>query len=139
MIKSANEVNYPIQIFFLRDAEPEARGYYVAFLPDFGFAACSATGDSPAEAVTRLQEVKASVIRHYVKSGLKLPKPTSVSEIIDPIDTRTETLNALLLWAKERYESEVAHRPDVNIYKKVLETTWNQVIHHIENLLVPKE
>lgn len=34
-------------------------------------------------------------------------------------------------WAIERKHSEVDNRPDINIHKKTLTTTWNQVINYL--------
>lgn len=52
---------------------------------------------------------------------------------------RTEILNALKLWVAERRESETEARPDVNIYKRVLLATWNQVEAKIDELLARKQ
>jgi len=46
-----------------------------AFLPDFGHSACSATGDTPDEALSRLSEVKGEVVRHYLETGKAIPEP----------------------------------------------------------------
>ena len=45
-------------------------------------------------------------------------------------------LNEVLDWAHERKVAEVDARPDVNIYKQVLTDTWNQVIRHLEAVIV---
>jgi len=37
----------------------------------------------------------------------------------------------LLAWAEKRKEEETLHRPDVNIHKKNLVITWNQVIRKL--------
>ena len=41
-------------------------------------------------------------------------------------------LNELLLWAKERKSLETDNRPDINIHKKNLIITWNQIIRKLE-------
>lgn len=33
-------------------------------------------------------------------------------------------------WAVERWRAEVANRPMVNQYRRILDTTWRQVIRH---------
>ena len=38
-------------------------------------------------------------------------------------------------WAESRYEEEVAHRPDVNIHKRTLKETWNQVLRKINEMI----
>lgn len=45
-----------------------------------------------------------------------------------------ETLNEIKLWIIGKYDSEVANRPDVNIYKKVLHNTWIQMVEKIEEI-----
>lgn len=39
-----------------------------------------------------------------------------------------EKIQALIIWADERYDAEVKNRPDVNIHKRTLHETWMQVI-----------
>lgn len=36
--------------------------------------------------------------------------------------------SALLTWAVERWNAEVKNRPLVNIYRRILDDTWRQVI-----------
>jgi len=67
-------VQYPIQIFFI--SEDGTDGYFYAFLPDFGYSSCSATGDTIDEAIVRLQLVKIDVIQYYVETGKSLPEPS---------------------------------------------------------------
>jgi len=38
----------------------------------------------------------------------------------------------LLAWAKECYERAVQNRPDKNIHKQMLHTTWTQVINKLK-------
>lgn len=44
------------------------------------------------------------------------------------------TLTNLIAWVDSRIEEEVAHRPDVNIHKRTLSGTWNQVRRHLVSL-----
>lgn len=37
----------------------------------------------------------------------------------------------LIDWAKDRKAAETKHRPDMNIYKKTLIQTWDQVIRKL--------
>lgn len=40
----------------------------------------------------------------------------------------------LLEWAKKRKYEETEHRPDINIYKRVLIDTWDQVIKKLSEV-----
>jgi predicted RNase H-like HicB family nuclease len=71
---------YPIQIHHMEDKDGE---YYFAFLPDFGYSACSATGSTLDNALTRLNQVKEVLIRHYVDNGKPLPAPTQLPLYVD--------------------------------------------------------
>ena len=53
---------YSTEIYYLHDG-----GYFYAFHTDFGFSACSATGDSIDEAIASLQNVRASLIEYLKK------------------------------------------------------------------------
>jgi hypothetical protein len=37
----------------------------------------------------------------------------------------------LLSWAVARWDAEVKNRPEVNVYRKPLDTTWRQVIRRL--------
>jgi predicted RNase H-like HicB family nuclease len=65
---------YPVQIHHI--PEEGAAGYYLAFLPDFGQSACSATGDDMAEAITNLADVRREVFQHYLETGREIPEPS---------------------------------------------------------------
>lgn len=49
---------------------------------------------------------------------------------------REEVLCALKLWAEQRLDDEVTHRPDQNVFKRCLTTTWTQVIDKLDAMLV---
>jgi predicted RNase H-like HicB family nuclease len=67
------DVYYPINIHRI----PEDGGfYYMAFHPDFGCLACSATGCTETEAIESLHLVRADVIAYYLESGKELPIPS---------------------------------------------------------------
>jgi predicted RNase H-like HicB family nuclease len=51
--------------------------YYFVFLPDWGESACSATGNTWAEAVRNFKKVEKAVKRHYQQTGKEIPKPNS--------------------------------------------------------------
>lgn len=53
-------------------------GYFLAFLIDFGYSACSATGDTIEEALRNLTIVQKDVIKHYRETGKYIPKPSTV-------------------------------------------------------------
>lgn len=65
---------YPVYVCHV--AEEDTPGYYIAFLPDFGKFACSATGDTMGEAIGRLPEVKKVVFKHYLETGRYIPEPS---------------------------------------------------------------
>ena len=50
---------------------------------------------------------------------------------VAPIDPLIDELKA---WAISRKEAETRERPDVNIYKKTLITTWDQIIRKLEEI-----
>lgn len=70
-----DEIKYPTEIHYVSGSEGE-EGYYIAFLPDFGFSACGAAGDTPEEALANLEDVKKFVIETYVADGDQLPSPS---------------------------------------------------------------
>lgn len=65
--------NYPITIGPKWDDEDN---YYMAWCPDFGITACSATGETIQEALDNLQDVFVAVCKHYQKEKKMLPTPT---------------------------------------------------------------
>jgi hypothetical protein len=46
------------------------------------------------------------------------------------IDERDDTLRDVGEWAQERWNEEVRDRPNVNIYRHPIDTTWRQVMRH---------
>lgn len=46
-------------------------------------------------------------------------------------EAQLEVLHRLVAWTDLRIEAEVTHRPDVNIHKRTLAGTWNQVRGHL--------
>ena len=54
-------------------ADSTERLYYMAYLPFIGQSACSATGDTPLEALQRLEEVKSAVFQHFIDTGRVIP------------------------------------------------------------------
>lgn len=56
--------------------EDDGDGYYIAYFPDFGWSACSAIGDTAADAIELLEQVKRDVIDYYVRSKKDLPEPS---------------------------------------------------------------
>jgi len=47
---------------------------------------------------------------------------------------QNDTIDRLLTWAISRKESETKYRPDVNIYKKTLINTWDQIIRKLNEI-----
>jgi len=68
----SKEVFYPVVIYRV-DEEDEP--YFIAYLPDFGEAACSAVGETEEEALLELKNVRHDVIEYYKKNERELPKP----------------------------------------------------------------
>jgi predicted RNase H-like HicB family nuclease len=68
---------YPINIHYI--TEEGNSGYYLAFLPDFGYSACSATGDTIEEVIDNLREVYKEVVKCYLDTNKLIPKPTKFS------------------------------------------------------------
>lgn len=60
-----------------------------------------------------------------------------VERLIDifGVEARRLAFLEFMEWGQERWDSEVRHRPDKNVYKKCLSATWFQVINHARNLL----
>jgi predicted RNase H-like HicB family nuclease len=71
----AMEHKYPIEIHYVE--EDEGDNYVLAFYPDFGCSACSAPGDTIAEAVELLEEVKKEVIGFMIEQELPIPEPST--------------------------------------------------------------
>jgi predicted RNase H-like HicB family nuclease len=67
-------VEYPINIYFV--PEDDGKGYWFAYLPDFGWSACSATGETMEAALVQLRNVQQEVMAHYAQNGKQLPKPS---------------------------------------------------------------
>src|SRR5262245_40770497 len=75
-LEEALRKRYPVEIHFI-PAEEDSTEYYMAFHRDFGVSACSAVGETPEEALSSLNEVRAQVIRHYLATGKPLPEPSA--------------------------------------------------------------
>jgi hypothetical protein len=45
-----------------------------------------------------------------------------------------DTITNIIAWVDSRIEAEVKHRPDVNVYKRILSDTWSQVRRHLISL-----
>lgn len=45
-----------------------------------------------------------------------------------------DTITNIIAWVDGRIEAEVKHRPDVNVYKRILSDTWSQVRRHLIGL-----
>jgi predicted RNase H-like HicB family nuclease len=62
---------YPMVIYWIE--EENSSGYYFAYLLDFGYCACSATGDTIEEALQELELVKKDIIQHFWETGKEIP------------------------------------------------------------------
>jgi predicted RNase H-like HicB family nuclease len=74
----SKEVFYPVVIYRV---DEENEPYFIAYLPDFGEAACSAVGETEEEALLELKNVRHDVIEYYKKNERELPKPFSKKDI----------------------------------------------------------
>lgn len=63
---------YSIIIDYINDDGDE---YYMAYHPEFGKVSCSATGDSPEDAILLLREVTKEVVDYYESNHLTIPEP----------------------------------------------------------------
>ncbi len=66
------EPMYPVMIHWIQEGADT--GYFLAYLPDFGYSTCSASGDTIEEALGLLEFVKQETIRYFIKSGKDIPK-----------------------------------------------------------------
>jgi predicted HicB family RNase H-like nuclease len=76
-MKTLDEVlktEYPVEVHKIDEGDGEF--YYFAFLPDFGYAACAATGDTKEEAIAELNLLKRDVIQHFYETGKNIPEPS---------------------------------------------------------------
>lgn len=66
---------YPFMVYFVDglDGEPP---YYYAYCPDFGHSACSADGDTIADALDSLRSVLEDVTCYFREKGNNLPVPS---------------------------------------------------------------
>lgn len=60
----------------IRALVEEEGGGYIAYLPDFGVTCCSAPGDTIAEALEFLEEVKVELFTIYIEDGKEFPPVT---------------------------------------------------------------
>lgn len=74
--------NYPIQIHYIE--EDDSENYFLAYNPDFGGSACSATGDTIPEAIANLTKVRCEVMAYLVSTKKPIPEPSP-----NPLDAST--------------------------------------------------
>lgn len=72
---NANDIlrDYPISVQHVMDDEDN---FWIAWLPDFGFSACSCPGETPTEAIEGLAKVVVDVVQYYNEKGKELPRST---------------------------------------------------------------
>ena len=68
----------------------------------------------------RLRAAWPGEMLHWNESPLEL--------ITRLIDERDEAVRSIGEWAQQRWEEEVRDRPEENIYRHPLDTTWRQVM-----------
>jgi predicted RNase H-like HicB family nuclease len=64
---------YGINIRYVEEENGDK--YVIAYHPDFGHSACSATGDTIVEALENLVIARRDIIEHYLRTGKTIPKP----------------------------------------------------------------
>jgi hypothetical protein len=62
----------------------------------------------------------------------KITQDNAISSVSAAV--QAGTLANLLAWVDSRIEAEVTHRPDVNVHKRTLSETWQQVRGHLASL-----
>lgn len=65
---------YPIILHWVD--EEDGPGYYFAYLPDFGWSACAAPGETEQEAIENVRQLQEFVMAHYEMKGKPIPEPT---------------------------------------------------------------
>lgn len=71
---------YPVVMHTITDGN-----CWFIYLPDFGRTACSATGDTPEEALETIKIVAQKIVRHYRDTGRELPD-TSLGQQLEKMD-----------------------------------------------------
>jgi len=68
------ESRYPVVMCYMEDGH--GGGFYYAFNPDIGQSACSACGDTKAEALENLADVEEYIIDYMKTQGKTIPEPS---------------------------------------------------------------
>ena len=68
------ERDYPVVIIPIKHDDDR---YYMAYLPDFGWSICSATGDTIEEVLKNLERVKREVLIICKSGGRRIPEEWS--------------------------------------------------------------
>jgi predicted RNase H-like HicB family nuclease len=76
--------------------EDEPGGYYFVWHPEFGYCACSATGDTLEEAISNLHRTREFVIEYYAECGRPIPAPLPRAGEPTPLDVAIEESQELL-------------------------------------------
>lgn len=66
----------PYKVIVQEMPQEGCASYWMAYLPDIGASACSATGDTEEEARESLETVKREVFSYYLEKGYKIPEPS---------------------------------------------------------------
>jgi predicted RNase H-like HicB family nuclease len=119
------KIKYPIKIQYI---EFEGDDYFLAYLPDFGVTACSATGDTIQEAIAALQKVYWEVVEHYSKIAKDIPEPSSNAilekvaahkDLKRTINKRGSSQKAVLLYLADTAEPVTVQEVGAALYEKV--------------------
>lgn len=69
------KLKYPVRIYWID--EGDGRGYYFAYLPDWGYSTVSATADTQKEALEELEEMKRNMVQYFLDSEKSIPEVSS--------------------------------------------------------------
>lgn len=71
--------HYPIIVYRIEEHDDDP--YFIAYFPDIGQAACSATGETEQEAIDELGKVWKEVRSYYGEQGIEVPEPLPFTKI----------------------------------------------------------
>ena len=72
------ERKYPVRIHWID--ESDGRGYYFAYLPDWGYSTVSATADTEKEALEQLEIMKRNVAQYFLDTDKDIPEVSDASQ-----------------------------------------------------------
>jgi predicted RNase H-like HicB family nuclease len=64
------DLKYKVTIQWIED---DGEGYFLAYLPDWGHSAVSATADTPRKAFKELEKMKRAMVQYYLENDKPIP------------------------------------------------------------------